>query len=287
MPGRVPPGAWTAAKAPMGVDGDMLLVRRTRAVYAYRRTLWLLIVRDLKIRYAGSVLGYVWTVLDPLLMTFVYWFVFTQVFVRKSVGEDPYILFLVTGLLAWQWFNGTVTDTTRALVADSRLVRSTNIPREIWVLKTVGSKGMEFLFSLPVVGFFAVLYMKVPSRDIVFVPLAIVLEAVLLTGIGLALSAATVLVNDLQRVVRIALRVGFYFSPIVYSLSHIPEKHHLRRIMELNPLAGIIELYRSSFFPKQWAGWGATGIAAVLSFLILYGGLVVFSRLERAVLKEI
>ncbi len=271
----------------MGVDGDMLLVRRTRAVYAYRRTLWLLIVRDLKIRYAGSVLGYVWTVLDPLLMTFVYWFVFTQVFVRKAVGEDPYILFLVTGLLAWQWFNGTVTDTTRALVADSRLVRSTNIPREIWVLKTVGSKGLEFLFSLPVVVFFAVLYLKSPSRYVVFVPLAILLEAVLLTGIGLALSAATVLVNDLQRVVRIALRVGFYFSPIVYSLSHLPKRHHIRQIMELNPLAGIIELYRSSFFPKQWAGWAATGIAAVLSFAILYGGLVVFSRLERAVLKEI
>jgi ABC-2 type transport system permease protein len=271
----------------MGVDGDMLLVRRTRAVYAYRRTLWLLIVRDLKVRYAGSVLGYIWTVLDPLLMTFVYWFVFTQVFVRKAVGEDPYILFLVTGLLAWQWFNGTVTDTTRALVQDSRLVRSTNIPREIWVLKTVGSKGLEFLFALPVIAFFAILYLKVPSRDIVFVPLAIVLEAVLLTGIGLALSAATVLVNDLQRVVRIALRVGFYFSPIVYSLSRLPKTHHLRQLMELNPLAGIIELYRSSFFPEQWAGWGATAIAAVLSFVVLYFGLVVFGRLERAVLKEI
>ncbi len=125
----------------MGVDGDMLLVRRTRAVFAYRRILWLLIVRDLKVRYAGSVLGYIWTDPRPAADD-------RRLLVRlhpglraQGAGEDPYILFLVLGLLAWQWFNGTVTDTTRALVADSRLVRSTNIPREIWVLKTVGSKG--------------------------------------------------------------------------------------------------------------------------------------------------
>jgi ABC-2 type transport system permease protein len=265
----------------------MLLVQRTRAVFAYRRILWLLIIRDLKIRYAGSVLGYLWTVLDPLLMTFVYWFVFTQVFIRKSAGENPYILFLVLGLLAWQWFQGTVTDTTRALVQDSRLIRSTNIPREIWVLKTVGSKGLEYIFSVPVILFFAVLYRKIPSVDIVFIPIAIVLEAILLTGIGLALASATVLVNDLQRVVRIALRVGFYFSPIVYSISHLPKAHHIREILEFNPLAGIIELYRSSFFPKQWDGWSATGIAAAMSFVVLYFGLWVFARLERAMLKEI
>jgi ABC-2 type transport system permease protein len=265
----------------------MLLVQRTRAVFAYRRILWLLIIRDLKVRYAGSVLGYIWTVLDPLLMTFVYWFVFTQVFVRRAAGEDPYILFLVLGLLAWQWFQGTVTDTTRALVQDSRLVRSTNIPREIWVLKTVGSKGLEYLFSFPVIIFFALLYRKVPSIDVIFIPIAIVLEAILLTGVGLALASATVLVNDLQRVVRIALRVGFYFSPIVYSITRLPKTHHIRQILELNPLAGIIELYRSSFFPKQWDGWGATGIAAALSFIVLYFGLWVFTRLERAMLKEI
>ena len=153
----------------------MLLVRRTRAVVAYRRILWLLIVRDLKVRYAGSVLGYLWTILDPLLMTVVYWFVFTQVFHRNRPGEQPYIVFLILGLLAWQWFSATVTDTTKALVSDSRLVRSTNIPREIWVLKTVGSKGVEYLFSLPVI---AVLHAAStgtpPSRYIVLFPFAIV-----------------------------------------------------------------------------------------------------------------
>src|SRR6476661_10050617 len=85
---------------PHGHGGGMSLAARARALWQHRRILWLLIQRDLKVRYAGSVLGYVWTILDPLLMTAVYWFVFTQVFHRNARGEQPYIVFLILGLLA-------------------------------------------------------------------------------------------------------------------------------------------------------------------------------------------
>jgi ABC-type polysaccharide/polyol phosphate export permease len=263
----------------------MLLVRRTRAVFAYRRVLWLLIVRDLKVRYAGSVLGYLWTVLDPLLMTAVYWFVFTQVFHRNARGEQPYIVFLILGLLAWQWFSSTVSDTTRALVSDSQLVRSTNIPREIWVLKTVGAKGLEYCLSLPVVVLFMVLYSTPPSRYVALYPLGIVIEAVLLTGIGLLLSCLTVLVRDLQRIVRIALRVGFYTSPVVYGLLSLTP--HQRLVFTFNPLTGIIECFRALAFPSQFAGWGYVAAAAALSLALLVAGLAVFHRSQAAVLKEI
>jgi ABC-2 type transport system permease protein len=263
----------------------MLLVRRTRAIASYRRVLWLLVVRDLKVRYAGSFLGYIWTVLDPLMMTGVYWFVFTQVFHRDKPGEQPYIVFLILGLLAWQWFNGTVTDTTTALTSDSRLVRSTNFPREIWVLKTVGSKGLEYIFSLPVVVFFMVIYGARPSHYIIYFPIGIVLEAVLLTGIGLLLASATVIVRDLQRIVRIVLRVLFYMSPIVYGLDSLSKS--LRHFFLLNPLTGIIEIFRALAFPKTFAGWHAVLASTVISFVILWIGLAVFNRLESAFLKEI
>jgi ABC-2 type transport system permease protein len=264
---------------------NMLLVRRTRAVFAYRRVLWLLIVRDLKVRYAGSVLGYLWTVLDPLLMTVVYWFVFTQVFHRNARGEQPYIVFLILGLLAWQWFSSTVSETTRALVQDSQLVRSTNIPREIWVLKTVGAKGLEYCFSLPVVVLFMVLYKTPPSRYAALYPLGILIEAIVLTGIGLLLSCVTVLVRDLQRIVRIALRVGFYTSPIVYGLLSLDHKQRLA--FTFNPLTGIIECYRALAFPAQFAGWSYIVAAAVISAVLLLVGLTVFDRSQAAVLKEI
>ncbi len=264
----------------------MSLVSRARALWTYRGILWLLIRRDLKVRYAGSVLGYVWTILDPLLMTGVYWFVFSVVFTRGGVGETPYILFLILGLLSWQWFSGTVTDTSRALTSETRLVRSTRLPREIWVLKVVGSKGLEFFFSLPVVVLFMLVYRKPPSWEIVLFPLAVLLQAILLTGIGLALASATVLVRDLQRVVRIGLRVMFYLSPVIYSVSRI-DIGGLREVFSLNPMTGIIELYRSMAFPEAFAGWDVVGIAAAICVACLLLGALVFRRLENAVLKEL
>jgi ABC-2 type transport system permease protein len=264
----------------------MGLVGRARALWQHRRVLGLLIMRDLKVRYAGSVLGYMWTILDPLLMTGVYWFVFTVVFTRGAVGEEPYILFLVLGLLSWQWFSGSVTDTSKALTSETRLVRSTRLPREIWVLKVVGSKGLEFLFSLPVVVLFMIVYRQPPAIEVLLFPLAIVMQAVLQVGIGLALASATVLVRDLQRVVRIGLRIMFYLSPVIYSVQRI-DIPAIRKLFALNPLTGIIELYRSALFPDAFAGWKVVGVAMVICVASLLVGARVFARLESAVLKEL
>jgi ABC-2 type transport system permease protein len=264
----------------------MGLVARARALHDHRRILVLLVRRDLKVRYAGSVLGYVWTVLDPMMMTGVYWFVFSVVFHRRGVGEQPYILFLVLGLLSWQWTSATITESAKALTTEAKLVRSTRLPREIWVLKVVGSKGLEFLFSLPIVALFMAIYGKVPTWHVVLLPLAVVIQAILLTGLGLALASATVLVRDLQRVIRIALRVGFYLSPILYSVRNVPHGV-LRELFALNPMTGIIELYRAMAFSGSSAGWHVVAAAAVISLLTLWWGSAVFGRLEHAVLKEL
>ena len=97
----------------------------------------MLVVRDLKVKYAGSVLGYFWSILDPLMMAGVYWFVFTKL-IHRQLGEAPYIVFLLCGMLPWQWFNAALRSSMKALTKDAKLVRSTNLPREIWVLRTVG-----------------------------------------------------------------------------------------------------------------------------------------------------
>jgi len=264
----------------------MSLVERARALWETRSILWLLIVRDLKVRYAGSVLGYLWTILDPLMMTGVYWFIFSVVFTGRRIGEDPYVLFIVMGLLSWQWFSATVTGCSSALTSEVRLVRSTRLPREIWVLKVVGAKGAEFLFSLPIVVLFMALYQRPPSWYVVLIPVAIVLQAILLTGIGLALASTTVLVRDLSRVVRIALRVLFYLSPVIYSVRRL-EIGPLRELFQLNPMTGILDIFRSTAFPKEFLGWHSILISAVLSLLALFAGATVFRRLEHPVLKEI
>ncbi len=266
------------------------MLTRVRSVVARRQILALLIARDLKLKYAKSALGYFWSVLEPLLMVGVYWFVFTRIFPR-SVGQAPYVLFLVLGLLPWYWASGVINDSSRAFTRDARLVRSSNLSREIWVLRVVGSKAVEFLFSLPVALLFVVIYQASPSAYLWAWPLAMLLQAVFLVGVGLILAPLTVLYNDIERLIRVLSRILFYLSPVIYGVQDVQTRdtvpEWLQRIYVLNPLSGIFDLYRAAFFPKFFAGWHEVGVAAVVSIGVLVAGMIVFRRLEGAVLKEV
>lgn len=263
-------------------------VPRLRLLWGNRRVLQLLVTRDLKVKYADSVLGYFWTILEPLMLAGVYWFVFT-VLMTRTLGQEPYIVFLLAALLPWQWTNASLRASMRALSKDAKLVRSTNLPREIWVLRTIGSKLAEFVFALPVLVFFAVVNSAELSWRVVFFPLAVLLQGVLLVGAGLALAPLAVLYGDVQRLMRIVTRLLFYFSPIIYGVHDVREKLGgvVADLYVLNPLAGIFDLYRTAFFPDEWAGWGAVAVSAAISFAMLGVGILVFRRLEGAVLKEI
>lgn len=249
----------------------------------YLHSLWLLSARDLRVRYATSALGYLWSILDPLIMSLIYWFVFTQVF-QRTVGHEPYIVFLITALLPWVWFNAAVSDFTRAFNKDARLVRSTAIPRSIWVNRIVLSKGIEFLFSLPVLAFFAVLAGAPVGWGLLWFPVAIVLQTALVVGLGLLVAPLCVIYGDLERTTKLILRVLFYASPIIYSVQDLPGG--FRELAALNPLSGIFTLYRLGFFPEVWDPLSVV-LGAVMSLAILGLGIVVFGRLERPVLKEL
>ena len=249
----------------------------------YRRILWILTTRDLKVRYSTSVLGYVWSILDPLVMAGIYWFVFTQVFSR-GVGQDPYIVYLLCGLLPWMWFNGAISDCTRAFLKDAKLVRSTKIPRTIWVNRLVLSKGLEFLFSIPVLALFAIINRAELHWEAVFWLLAIAIQLVLTVGLGLIVAPLVVFFRDMERAVKLTLRFMFYATPIIYGLHNLPADFQV--LGAFNPLSGIIGLYRSAFFPGE-LDWFAVAISAAMSLLLLGLGLLIFRRSIRSVLKEI
>jgi ABC-2 type transport system permease protein len=263
----------------------MRLVEGSRALVRRREVLQTLVMRDLKVRYASSVLGYLWSVLDPLAMAAVYWFVFVKIFERGDVGQDPYIVFLVVGLFAWQWFSSTVSTGAKALLSESRLVRSTSLPRELWVVRVVLSKGVEFFFTLPVIVFFVALNTVVPTWRLVFFPLAIVLQGLMLTGIIMILAPVTALLRDTQRLVSIVLRVAFYLTPIIYSI-HSERAEKVRDVLMLNPMTGVLELYRSGFFAEE-LHLGAVLVSVGATAVLLVVGSIVFARLESAVLKEL
>ncbi|UAJ81477.1 ABC transporter permease [Leifsonia sp. ZF2019] len=284
--------------------------QRTRFA-RYRHSLWLLTKRDLRVRYSTSALGYLWSILDPLVMSAIYWFVFTVIF-HRGVGEDPYIVFLLAALLPWVWFNGAVSDSTRAFLRESKLIRSTMIPRTIWVNRIVASKGIEFLLSLPVLAVFAIATGARVNIDILLFPLAVLIQTVLTIGIGLLIAPLVVLFRDLERVVKLALRFLFYASPIIYSARDLPggcggadvaAKHcaayaaahpdaigdtlfSLHFWSAFNPLTGIFSLYRATFFAAE-LDWFLVGVSAAMSVVILLVGWLVFKRYERDVLKEI
>nr|WP_221417469.1 ABC transporter permease [Microbacterium marinum] len=239
--------------------------------------------RDLKVRYSTSALGYLWSILDPLVMSGIYWFVFTQVFSR-TVGEQPYIVFLIAALLPWVWFNSAVSDFTRAFNRDARLVRSTAIPRSIWVNRIVLSKGIEFAFSLPVLVAFAVLGGATVGWNLAWFPVAMLLQAVLLTGLGLLIAPLCVLYTDLERTTTLILRALFYASPVIYGVHDLPGV--FGQLIAFNPLAGIFSLYRVGFFPDQWDTMSIV-VGASMSFGILALGIITFRSLERPMLKEL
>lgn len=261
---------------------------RVRALWEQRRVLQLLVVRDLKVKYADSLLGYVWSILDPLLMAGMYWFVFT-VLMDRGLGEEPYIVFLLCGMLPWQWATGVVRGSTRAFNKDAKLVRSTSLPREIWVLRVVLSRMMDFLLSLPVLALFAVLTGATVSWHVVFVPVAILLQFVMLTGLALLLAPITLLFSDIERLVRLAMRLMFFLSPVIYGLHDVERRlgDTIARLYVLNPFAGLLDLYRTSFFAEEWSGWLPLTTSVVTAVLLLVVGSVVFRRFEAMVLKEI
>ncbi len=251
----------------------------------YLHSLWLLSARDLRVRYATSFLGYVWSVLDPLVMSIIYWFVFTQVFNRgENIGETPYIVFLISALLPWVWFSTSVSDFTRAFRRDAKLVRSTSIPRSIWINRIVLSNGIEFLCSLPVLALFALLFGAPVGCGILWFPLAVLLQTILLVGIGLIVAPLCVLFSDLERTTGLILRALFYASPIIYSVRDLPEGLHI--LGACNPLSGIFTLYRMAFFSAQW-DLLTVGLGAAISVVFFLLGVTVFRTLERPVLKEL
>lgn len=247
------------------------------------RSLRLLTVRNLKVRYSTSLLGYLWSILDPLLMSLIYWFIFTQL-MNRSLGEDPYIVFLLCAMLPWMWFSGAVSDSTVAFRRDDKLVRSVALPRWVWVARFVCAKGIEYLLSLPVLALFAIFSGAQLNWLILLYPLGIVLMGTLILGIGLIIAPLSVFFRDFERATRIVLRVLFYASPIIYAAQDLPDA--AAPLAWVNPLSGIFSIFRAGFFPDQ-LNWPLVAVSAAISAAVLAVGVLVFRRSVGRVLKEL
>ena len=279
---------------------------RACSLWANRRILRILVIRDLKIRYSSSVLGYVWTLLDPLLLSLVYWFVFGFIISRGEANEQPYLLWLLTGILPFQWTSHVLNDCGRLLGNDAKLVTSSSLPREIWPLRTVLSRFIEFLFTLPITAAAMLLYGKGPTVWLLMVPVAFLVQGIFNVGLALMFAPLSMLYPDVQRLIRVFTQLYRYISPVLYGIVTLelvlkdPEKvwpdwmlfgdqtwpQWILTLFELNPLAGILDVYHSVLFPDNSTGGSLLWIATVGSLVTFIVGWWLFRRLESRVLKE-
>lgn len=261
-------------------------IARINQIRRRSNVLYELISRGLKVQYRESFLGYAWSLLEPLLLIGVYWIVFGRV---ARLGLPHYPLFIAAGIMPWLFFNGTLFQGAQSLKHNSGLVRTVTLPREIYPLAAVGEQGLEYLLSLPVVFVVGFLYGLHPSRYIVWLPAAFLVEVLLVTGLCLMLSALNALLRDVSKLLRIVLRVLFYLSPVIYPSSRVNSGIGAT-LYQLNPLVGIIQVNRAVWYPNLIPPGTllvefVVSVTAALLFLGI--GWWTFISLERHVLKEL
>ncbi len=275
------------------------MASRARAVWQNRKVIRLLVGRDLKVKYQQSFLGWAWSMLEPLAMAAVYFFVFGMIFqTNRGVpgGDDApggYLLFLISGLLPWLWFSGSLGESPRALITHSKLITTMKVPREIFPLASVATRATDYLFTWPVLLLFVVALNGRTSWEgiLLWLPLALVVQITFTVGVTLLLSTINVLIRDVERVVRILNRVLFYASAIIIPSSMVLDSETFpewfKILYQLNPLLGIFKMHHTVWFPEDApsAFLMSTTIGGAILMLVI--GYATFRRYETSVLKEL
>jgi ABC-2 type transport system permease protein len=263
------------------------------AVWSHRSVLRLLVQRDLTVKYQQSVLGYFWSLVEPLAMGLIYWFVFGVLY-GEHVGPDhgpAYALFILSGIFPWMWFNSAIGEATGALTGQSRLITTMKVPREVFPIGRVVGRFAEYLAGLPILVVAAVIFGAPFGWYLLCIPLAIVMQAALLVGLSLLLASTNVLLRDVERFMRLAQRILFYAAPIIYPLSRIQDSDRMpgwsKGLYEANPLVGIFQLHHAAWYPEEFPSAGLLLVSMAGCVVALLFGWWVFRSLEPKVLKEL
>jgi ABC-2 type transport system permease protein len=261
------------------------------AVWSHRSVLHLLVRRDLTVKYQQSVLGYFWSLIEPLAIASIYWFVFGVLYkTTVAPGGPPYPMFILSGIFAFQWLNSALGEATGALTGQARLITTMKVPREVFPIGRVVGRFAEYLAGVPIIVAGALIFGAPFGWTLFCLPAAILLQGAFLIGIALLLSSINVLLRDVERVVRLVQRTLFYSTPIIYPLSKVTESSLPQWVKEIylaNPLVGIFQLHHAAWYPTEFPSGRLIAVSVIGCLITLLGGWWVFRRLEPAVLKEL
>ncbi|MBL8874767.1 MAG: ABC transporter permease [Phycisphaerae bacterium] len=237
----------------------------------YRRDLIAaLLIKELRARYKRTVLGYAWSLLNPLAMAAIYFVLVNRIF---AVQIKNYPLVLVAGLFPWQWVANSVTSSTMVFIANAGLIRRTSFPRAALLVSATLNDLVHYLASVPVIiGFMLWFGIYPDARWIIFVPLLIVVQWAVIMGIAFIISSCNVFFRDLERITTIGVTLWFYMTPIIYTRDMLSGRHDY--LLIVNPVAGVLLGWRSLFMGESIdlmlvlcsAVWGAVLLSVGYAF---------------------
>jgi len=248
-----------------------------RELGAYRELLWVLTMRDVKVRYKQTVLGFAWAIIQPVMMMIVFSIFFGRLAKVPSDGF-PYPIFVYAGLLPWTFFANAISTSGNSLVGSAHLVSKVYFPRLIIPLASIGAGLVDFAISAGILLLLMAWYGIGLSINLLAVPLLV--GGVLFTalGVGTLLSALTVAYRDFRYVIPFMVQLWLFATPVVYPASMVPA--HWRWLLYLNPMAGIIEGFRSAFLGKPFSIF-ALSVSIGVSVVLFLAGVAYFEKVER------
>jgi len=248
----------------------------------FRQLIGVLVVRELKVRYKRSILGLVWTMLNPLLLMLVYTVVFTTI--MKS-DQHNFSLFLLAGLLPWLYFSTSLMQGLTSVLGNQDLIRKVRLPQAVFPLSVVGSNLVNFTLSLlPLILMMVVLHQPF-TRALFFLPVAALFLTIFISGMTLLFASATVFFRDVRHLTEVLLQMLLYLSPVLYDTrtlgTHSAWWFGIFRLeLSLNPMNYLLPLVRDPVYYGQLPSPAVIGIAAAWAFGALVVGFGTFTRLE-------
>jgi len=263
------------------------MIQHLKELWAYRDLVYNMVVRDLKVRYKNSLLGVLWSWLNPLLMMLIFTLVFGYMWGNRAI-DNPHILFL-SALLPWNFFTGAVMGGIPSIVGNSHLVKKVYFPREVLPIAVVLSNLVNFLISLPVL-LGLILISGVPLTGwLLFLPIPIVIQVTFALGIVLFLAALEVFYRDTHMMMDVGIQAWFFLTPILYTYRDLPDKVTLLGVtfnpqvwlFRLNPMASIINTYQDILYNGALTRFDFLARTAVTALVILVFGYWFFLRHSR------
>lgn len=259
------------------------MLKKFKEIYDYRQMIFSLVRKDLRGRYKGSVLGFLWTFLNPLLQLAVYTVVFSLI-MKNDI--EQYYLFLFVALVPWIFFSSALTGGATSILSSSDMIKKIYFPREVLPIAYITSSFVNMLLSFVVV--FAVLILSGFGLNFVallYLPVIMIVEYVLALGIALLTSALTVYFRDLAYILSILSMAWQFLTPVMYSADMVPEE--LMPIWSINPMTPVVEAYRDILYYQQIPQIGTLRDAIILGVIVIVVGEIAFSKLQKGFAEEL